>query len=359
MKIALVVDQPQWTGIGTYALSLYKLLSPYIIDIELIYVGARKDEHIVYSHKDYLRRVEWWPTRPHIIRGNYRNLLKENELKGYLLHYLGTDYYPLKLRRGVITVHDLIRDKRWPSKEYNIKKTFDILERNRKYRETLTLSNKALKIVSISKKTKDDLEALTGLNSVVIYHWIDDELFRERDKTESLYQTDLDPNLKYFLSVGNDRSSKRLDLIKILADAFPSNYRLIKIGAPVRSKNAVNIGRVKDNQTYALYFNVSEGYVHLSDDEGFGRPIIESLGSSLPVICRETKINRELLGDSAIYLDGDNVSKGIRLAIDQLNDDNFLKEIQNKISKRKKVFNSKSAAQKYIKIYEESNSMVK
>ncbi|MEM0135848.1 MAG: hypothetical protein QXU18_11615 [Thermoplasmatales archaeon] len=352
MRVAIIFDQPHWTGIGTYAVSLYDLLKTRIEGLKLIYAGAVEDYHHYYAQKPYLKRTNTLLLRPRVIRSNYKNILKDSELSCYLFHYVGTDFYALKWREGIITIHDLIKDRiAFPTKG-GIMKSLDSLERYRKYRETIVLSRKALKIVSISYKTHDDLKTKNGLESVVIHHWIRDGIFKERDKTETLKLLHLDPKYKYFLSVGNDRESKRLDLIKEFSDALPSNYRLIKIGAPVDSKASINIGRVGDD-AYPLYFNAVEGYLHLSDDEGFGWPIVESLGSLTPVICRDLKINRELLGNAAIYVEEslkDEIPRVIKIMENEL----FIREIKTRMKEIRKMFSSENAANEYVRLYEEA-----
>ena len=358
MKLALLVDQPHWTGIGTYAVELYKLLKTYVDDVKLIYAGAVEDDQQYYLYRPYLRRTRMWWRRPSVIRRNYRAVLRDRSLDSYLFHYLGTDFFPLRQREGVITIHDLIEDRLMPSVRFGFVKVLDTLERKRKYSETLKLAPKATEIITISDKTREDLKVLTGLDSTVIHHWIIGDRFRERDRAQSIRELSLKEEFKYFLAVGNDRSNKRLDLLKKFSDHLPSQYWLIKIGAPIDSQRTINVGRV-DSYLYPLYFNASSAYVHLSDDEGFGRPILEALGSGIPVICRQTVINNELLGDAAIYIREEDITADVQSIIRELDSKEFADEMRRKMIERMKYFSPEIAAEKYLEVYRRSASKMK
>ena len=111
MKIAIVVDQPHWTGVGLYALELFNLMRSVINDIKLIYVGSVQDN---FPHQEkilYFKKTRHYINRPIIIRQNYYKLFKDNNFNGYLFHFVGTDFFGLSIRPGIMTVHDVIRDK--------------------------------------------------------------------------------------------------------------------------------------------------------------------------------------------------------------------------------------------------------
>lgn len=350
MKVALIVDQPHWTGIGTYAVALKDLLSRYIDEVKLFYVGAVEDDISSYEPTPYLRRTRLLILRPSTIRYNYRKIVGDSSLDGYLLHYLGTDFYPLKYKRGVITIHDLIRDKFDFSFSFHPTKLLDYLERYRKFKQNLKLYPSSTGIVAISKKTMNDIKIETGLDSTIIHHWIANEKFKERSKDQAIRQLDLDPDLKYILSVGNDRKTKRLDLVKMFSDMLPQNYKLIKIGAPIESINALNVKQVSDDK-YPMFFDASEALVHLSEDEGFGRPMIEAISSGIPVICREKPINVELMGGSAIYVKERFTKEDVGHIVEDLDHTDFRIRLGDRINVQRKMFNVDDAARKYVDFY--------
>ncbi len=357
MKLALLVDQPYWTGVGVYAVELYKLLTPHVKDLKLIYVGAIEDDNPLYEKKTYLKRTTVWSLRPLVIRYNYKAIMRDSSLDSYLFHYTGTEYYPLRWRDGVITIHDLIRDKLFPSAKLGLRKLIVTIDMRRKYAESLRLARRALNIVTISQKAREDLKNRTGLESTAIHHWVIEERFKERERSQAVKKLNLNPEINYILTVGTDRGNKRIDLIKRFSDSLPPSYKMIKIGVPIDSHNTVNVGRV-DSSLYPLYFNASVAYVHLSDDEGFGWPIVEALGSKIPIICRDTVINEELLNDSALYVRGNNIRNEVQSILKDLESKKFKGEMEKKIIQKINAFSPKIAAEKYIDVYCRSLSKI-
>ena len=357
VKLALLVDQPYWTGIGVYAVELYKLLAPHIEDLKLIYAGAIADDNQFYERKPYLKRTNVWSLRPYVIYYNYKAIMRDSSLDSYLFHYTGTEYYPLKWRNGVITIHDLIKDGLFPSAKLGLRKLMETIDMRRKHSESQRLARRALNIVTISEKAREDLRTRTGLESTAIHHWVIKERFKERDKMQSIKKLNLNPDFNYFLAVSTDRGSKRIDLLKRFSDSLPSKYRMIKIGAPIDSHNTINVGKV-DSSVYPHYFNASMAYVHLSDDEGFGWPIVEALGSKIFVICRPTAINKELLGDAAFYIQEGYTSTKIQSFIRNMESEESKEEMRKKMMERMKSFSPEMAAEKYMDVYRRLESKI-
>lgn len=353
MKIAIVVDQPHWTGVGLYAMELFNLMNLHIDNIRLIYTGSVEDNFPNQEKIPYFKKTRHYINRPIIIRYNYNKLFKDNSYKDYLFHYVGTDFFGLKSRPGIMTVHDVMRDRILSIANLNPLNALGEIERIRKYYSTLIAAKTALNIISISEKTRNDLKQLTGVDSKVIYHWIVNKKFEKRDKLQVLDLLRLDKNYKYILAVGNNRPNKRLDLIKQFSDNLPKNYKLIKLGSPVISNKVINVGKVSDNM-YPFYFNVSEAYLHMSDDEGFGRPLIEALGSEIPVICRKTQINYEILGNATIAVDSDEIGSKIGSILEKLEDTVLWNKQIEMIKIRKRLFQQYDIAQEYLKFYSKS-----
>ncbi|SIM61331.1 glycosyltransferase [Cuniculiplasma divulgatum] len=350
MKVAIIVDQPHWTGVGIYAVELYQLLKPKLPELKLIYVGAVEDDLNLYEKIDYLRREYRLLLRPTTIKKNYKKLINDDRYKDYLFHYVGTDFFALKKRPGIITIHDLIHDKVFTSANLSIKNLLNAFERFRKYRSTIILSKKATRIICMSQVVKKQIEEKTGLNSILINRWIVNDYFTKRDKRDTRNKLGLEEDYLYFLSVGNNRQNKRTDLIKIFSDLLPSKCKMIKIGHPINSVNCINMGKV-DDEDYPLYFNASDAYVHLSDNEGLGLPLLEALGSDLPVICRNLDINREILGDCAIIIEEKNLREEVIDIVNKISSKDFVSLIQKEIQIRKELFNPNNSMELYIKLY--------
>ena len=205
--------------------------------------------------------------------------------------------------------------------------------------------------MTISSSTQRDVSNKIKVDSTPINHWIVKDRFKKKNREYCCKILNLDPKKKYFLSVGNNRANKRTDLIKIFSDSLPVGYSLLKIGHPINSNNCINLGMVDDDH-YPLYYSVALAYIHFSDNEGLGIPLLESLGCELPVICRKTPINKEILGDSAIYVSEEEVGKSTAELIEKLESEAFMIETLPLIKARKDIFDPLKISQKYIEAYE-------
>ena len=357
MKVAIIVDQPHWTGVGIYAVELYQLFKSKLPELKLIYVGAVEDDLNIYEKIDYLCRENRLLLRPTTIKKNYKKLINDDRYKDYLFHYAGTDFFALKKRPGIITIHDLIRDKVFTSANLSIKNFLNALERYRKYIVTKSNFNHAYKIVTISRTTYDDVLSKLGVDSVVISQWINFKRFNKRDSIKAKEKLNLDPNLSYVLSVGNNRKNKRLDLIRKIADSLPNTIKMLKIGAPIVSNGCINLENVSDD-SYPFYFNASICYLHISDNEGLGIPLLEALGSELPVVCRKIPINVEILKDAGIYVPEEDIIGSTIKAIINLKENQVRDDIIEAIRTRRNALSPTGAIEKYLNLYKDTERQI-
>ncbi|MEM3290594.1 MAG: glycosyltransferase [Candidatus Micrarchaeaceae archaeon] len=353
LKIALIIDQPSWTGIGTYAHMLYYLIKDYC-DVKFIYLGAHNDNSSIYENLKYVKYAKNPYLIPKIVKYNYRMFKKDIKFKDYIKHYLGA-FYPTDLidEKTIITVHDLIKDNYFLSLKFGIRELATSFIRNRSVKNFKNVLNKKPFIIAISNNTADAILKINKNSKItVIYHWIDKNKFKFRDKSQSKEILGLNENINYLLSVGSSRPNKRLDLIKSFADYLPINWKLIKIGASINSKNVLNYKNI-DDEKYPLFFNASEAYLHMSDDEGLGIPLLEALGSGIPIIARKSKINSEVLGDYAIYLEQDNKKYFQENMNNILSTIKILQFKKDELDKLFKKYDLNNAREKYLNFYKQ------
>ncbi|MEM0135258.1 MAG: glycosyltransferase [Thermoplasmatales archaeon] len=348
-RVALFVDQPHWTGIGIYAIHLKKLLETSLEDVKLYYVGAVVDNDENFVRPSYLKYSHFFLQRPLTIASNYKHIFKNEDLTSYKIHFLGADYIGVKLVGGIVTVHDLIRDKIKIRDCLRPKRLLVSLERNRKLRLTKKLLPLADKIIAISKKTSSDILNTCHLDSIVIRHWAD-MLPKFDIKSSVLQSVKLKSNEKYILNVSDQKPVKRLDLITKFCNLLPDGWKLIKIGSPINSANCINLRRLDDYNDYLYVFKNSSAYLHLSDNEGFGIPLLESMELLVPVICRSNEINKEILDDCAIYISDNFNAQNVTEIVTNLSNES-ISDIRLKIEERSKLFDPKLALQSYLQVY--------
>ena len=113
------------------------------------------------------------------------------------------------------------------------------------------------------------------------------------------------------------------------------------------NENIILAGYVSDSKIASYYKNASL-YVFPSVDEGFGIPIIEAMSYSLPIICSDIPVFREIGGNAVHYFDlGDeqSLAKNISLIMDS---SKIRKKLINNGKKRIKDF----SREKFIKVFE-------
>ena len=96
------------------------------------------------------------------------------------------------------------------------------------------------------------------------------------------------------------------------------------------------LGYVSKETVLKCYKNATI-YVFPSIDEGFGIPILEAFSHSVPIICSDTPIFKEIGGDSVCYFktrDYFSLSKKIQFLIESKNErENLIKKGNHRIKK--------------------------
>ncbi|MEM3290648.1 MAG: glycosyltransferase [Candidatus Micrarchaeaceae archaeon] len=351
LKIALIVDQPSWTGIGVYANELYKLIKDYG-DIKLIYLGAHIDHVEYYEKLPNLKYTKNPYLIPKIVKYNYKVFNEEIRFKEYIKHYLGANYYSdLIKEKDIITIYDLLKDNYLRSIKQGFKQFAIAMLRNKNISDIKKIFEKRPSVIAISYETAKDIAKINkNVDVTVIHLWGNKSKFQFRDKVQSKKILGLDEKLNYILSVSGSGSNKRLDHIKAFANVLPENWKLIKIGASINSKKAINLANIS-NERYPLYFNASEAYLHLSDNEGFGWPLLEALFSKIPIIAKNTKINNEILHDYPLYLEEvnkDYLEKNINRILNLITVPHFNVDERDRLLK---LYDENRAREAYLNFY--------
>jgi len=308
LRIILITDQPKDTGIGRYTWSLAESLSKVGNQVSILYNGYFDphcdDSNIELISLDSLKKAKNSLSVPLVRKYNSLRLKAySKDAKDSVVHFCGTDYSGLKYFTNTIaTIHDLRFDFLLNSlSKSGVRNTIDSIYRDLNNLKTIKDVKSAARLISISKVTQVQLTR-NGLNSQVIHHWINTKEFKLRDKSLTRKTLSLPSDMKLILNVSSGTKNKRIKYLENVCDFLPDGYRMIKIGTPLRSRNAINIGKVA-NDIYPLYFNAADLYLNVSSFEGFGRPQMEAIGSDLPVLATNIPINREVLGKAAMCFD--------------------------------------------------------
>ncbi|MCL4479863.1 MAG: glycosyltransferase, partial [Candidatus Thermoplasmatota archaeon] len=354
-ELIIITDMGPETGIGIYSYNLFKSLNSAGKRVAFLYTGYNhlmKEEGII----DY-RRVE--SNGGYLNKGlakliNQERSKRLNFIQETNVHLCGSSYSLSHFfNNPVATVHDLYFIKPFIKNSPGNHMTIPNLAYDYNILRNIINLKKITNIISISDVAREQVLLRTKRESTVIHHWIDKERFHARDKITSRKTLNLPLYKHILLNVSGGGPNKNLELLTSIASRLSEDWVLVKIGFPLYSKNVINIKRL-DSELYPLLFNAADIYVHTSTFEGFGIPLIESLGSELPVIASNTPSSREILGVNATYFDLSESPKDIIIKIQEM----FSKEKYNELISlsldRAKLFSVEKIIPEYIDFYRKS-----
>ena len=164
---------------------------------------------------------------------------------------------------------------------------------------------------------------------------------------------DLITLVKAFHVIKKHESNKKIKLVLAGAQVVNGNKKIIKqIKRYVLNndlENEVILPNYISNEDAYQYYKNALMYVFPSLDEGFGIPIIESFTNSLPVICSDTPIFKEIGNDSVCYFKmGDFISLSQKIQA-LINSEDLRKEFSKKGKRQLNKFSRK----KFIKGFED------
>lgn len=354
--IFIVTDQGRTTGIGIYAYGLYRLLRSAFPGLRVLSLGYLHEENAegIWTPAGVHRATSLWEVP--FARARNNRLFKAILSRTACVHFCGVDYgIAAEFDRTISTVHDYYL--RIPSVG-NVRNPVVIARDLSAIWIYLTLPRRvhsSRRIVVPTDHVRKCLWSKASLRSQVIHHWIDTSRFRERPQEESRRALGLPTKKKLLLNVGTGASNKNLGLLTEIAHSLPQDYCLVKIGAPlpVDSGKVLNIP-VLGHDAYPLAFNACDAYLHTSSMEGFGWPLIESMGSLLPTVALATEVSEEVLGNAGTLLPPSASARDWISTVQRLENSSFRSEIVEHARLRRRLFSEGVAKASYIETYKQA-----
>jgi glycosyltransferase involved in cell wall biosynthesis len=246
------------------------------------------------------------------IRGNtvfswpfYRNA--DADLVHATAQTLAPAIYFKTINKFVVTVHDLA-PMIYPSEMNNLSVRVQ-------YLLTPRALKKADRIIADSRFTRDELLRLTDLKVdriEVVHLGVDHDLYRPMERSICKERFGLNPEDKHVLVVSSNLEHKRMDLAKKLFGYIRSergDVKMIKAGygEGLEGEGIISVGWVPE-EDMPLLFNASDAYLHTSEYEGFGLPVLEAMSCGVPVIASNKASIPEVVGDCGLLLDFDTLN---------------------------------------------------
>lgn len=292
--------------------------------------------------------------------------LRKNK-KSFDLFHSTSNQYPLYLKGGVATVHDITFRKYFDMPWWTFKMGRVYL--NKVIKNSLI---KSTAVIAVSNATKNDLLESYGSEfrdkiHVIYEGW---EHFSKEDHPSNGQIENF--NFKdYIFYVGTTRKHKNIkNLLKafdISLNKIPSNIKLILTGRTdyLDKEDAKVIEKINgqgkriiftgyaSNEAIAHLFSNADAFIFPSLSEGFGIPILEAFYFNTPVLCSNTTALPEVAGDAGIYFDPHDPESIADTIIDFYKDESKRITAIEKGKQQLAKFSSSKAALETIQLYED------
>jgi glycosyltransferase involved in cell wall biosynthesis len=288
------------TGIARYVTQLTAALEALSVELRRFAVG--RSAFPLPSNTTHIRvparLVErWWRAIPWPV-------LEQLAGSADLVHASGL-LVPRTRRPLVVTVHD-VAALRYPEL-HPARHVF-------KQQVLLAALDRASVIVTVSHATADDLAHLGIEDERLVVAPLGVTLLPKPE----LPAPDENIGRGYLLAVGETSPRKRYSVLLRALARLGGDVRLVIAGPPARdeirlqslvaalgvSPRVTRLGLVSDAALAGLY----SGALALcfpSVAEGFGLPVLEAMAAGLPVLASDIPATRELAGNAALYVSGD------------------------------------------------------
>ncbi|MDQ0162566.1 glycosyltransferase family 4 protein [Aeribacillus alveayuensis] len=262
---------------------------------------------------------------------------------------------PLLFNKGfqshVVTIHDLMY------MEESHKSVGLYQKIGNKYRKWVVsrIVDNGQKIVTVSKKSKNDIMKHLGFESSYIYTPVEYTYSCLKNK-----QINIRSNKEnYFFHVGGTSPHKNTEkCIKAFLASELEGYKLIVSGMgkecdlckKYESEKVYFTGWISDEEIAAYYKN-AKAVVFPSLKEGYGLPIIEAFTFGIPVITSNLDPMMEIAGNAAVFVNPFSLESILNALNRIAKDDDLRKQLIKNGQKRIEQISSKNMAKSMYKIY--------
>jgi len=365
---------PIGKGLGRYTQKLIEHLEK-IDAVNEYFIFLRKNNFDEYQpqnnrFKKVLADYRWYSFSEQI---KFPSLLQKYNLD--LMHFPHFNVPLLYRRDFIVTIHDLILI-RFPTVRSSTLSPILYWFKFMAYKAVIKSAIfRSIAILAVSEFTKKDIRKIypdvPGNKIKVTYEACDDFCMLSPNKDEEILARYgiMKPYLIYVGNVYPHKNPERLVLaMKGIRKQLP-DLQLVFVGGedyfysrlkkfvadenpPVGgSDNVIFAGFVPDHDLDILFHNAL-AYVRPSLYEGFELPPLEAMAKGVPVLSSSHACALEILGDSAIYFNAEDVHDMIRAIKMIAGDDNLRKNLIERGYKQIEKYNWRKMARQTLDIYE-------
>lgn len=361
-----------YTGVGQYTLYLFQALAGCDPKNKVVFF-VNKPVHIKFPKNVEIVVIKEWPLiLPGLKKTFWEQVLLPRALKKTnvdvaFFPYPSNPWLKMKIPAAV-TVHDVIP---WTLKAYR-KSFLTRLYQNR----ARNAVKKADQIFTVSHCSKDDIIKCCKISPdriEVVYNGLSPVFNKPRIRPEpTLQRYGIDINQPYLLYIGGYDQRKNVAAIvdtfySEIAPEFEVNLVLAggklfdnKLYSCFDLTKSQNLGNVEvqkgkvfrtgfiDEGDLPVIYQSSFAFLNLSEKEGFNLPLIEAAASGTPIITADTPINREVIGDYAIFVPSKSQKKLAEVLKKLIKDDSFYKKQKEKIKSYECSYSWEKAAKQIL-----------
>jgi glycosyltransferase involved in cell wall biosynthesis len=307
MKIALINPAPHYTGVGKYALNLFRQLKDKT-NIDYYYLNFEEkklDRHTRNTHTSA-------PVKTRFKRRFLFNIAAVRLIpKTYDLYHVSTqDFSFANVHPKIITCHDIIR-RFYPRNFADYLQQFVIYSGLKNAQHILADSQNTKKDLITHLKTRPEKTTVVPLGVDSVFKPLQKKTL---DKIREKYHL---PNKKFILHISSEEPRKNygplLKAFKQIAEKFPDHY-ILKVGNayPLYIKKherlirqlklqarVIRIPTVPEEDLPAFY-SMADVFVLPSSYEGFGLPLLEAMACGCPTIAYNTSSIPEIAGKASM-----------------------------------------------------------
>jgi glycosyltransferase involved in cell wall biosynthesis len=273
----------------------------------------------------------------------------------YFMDHIGTKPY-------VLTVHDLIEEKYPEFQLFYEESTGEELYRDNKKKVLFNAS----RLIAISLETKKDLISYYGIEESKIdvvhlgtnfgsYTSLEPEEYRDFGNPYLLYVGDRRKYKNFYFAINAIKQVLIDRNLKVVCVGGAFSYAEKKFFNRIGIEDYIISSQANDNEL-AFYYRNAKALLFPSLAEGFGIPMIEALSCSCPVLASNTAINKEVLGDCAIFFNQKDQEDLRRQLMVILNDIIIVEKIVNEGNERVKQFTLAKMADLTFEVYKKVKS---
>ncbi|MCM0649704.1 glycosyltransferase family 4 protein [Clostridium swellfunianum] len=335
MKIGLDGRAAKWyrgTGIGTYTYQLISSLNNLDkVNEYMLFMPESSNCDISFSRNFQIKNITEGNKSNFWDEVNIPNILMDKDIEIYHVPQNGVGLPKDKTCPFVITLHDVIPYKMPETVGENYLRIFN--------EEMPHIVSKCDGIITVSEFSKQDIAKAFNFpkEKIFVTHLAAESIYRPLDKKEcsNLIKSHYGIDGDYILYVGGFSPRKNIigliEAFSKLITKYNKDIKLVIAGKqgksyPIYKKKAEDLG-VEDSVLFPGFiavehlphlYNASKFLVYPSFYEGFGLPPVEAMACGTPVITSNVTSIPEVLGDSAIFMNPNDVDGLCRSMYDVL-----------------------------------------